>query len=283
MSKPIIFITGATGNIGSHTIKHLDKNKFHIRVGVRDLSKGEELKKKGCEVVQIDLEKRETLVNALKGVERLLVIPPSSENRGKCALEAIKIAKEVGVKFVVLFSVFGASEEKRIRFQKEFAEAEECLKSSGLKWTILQAPYFQENCLKMKDGVRLPLRDGALPSASIDDLGKCCARVLENPESHIGKTYNLSGPKLETGEDIAKCLSIGYGKQIKYVDIPVEEARKELLGFGMPKWQVEGSLELLEDYANRRYKLTNHVQLITGAAPRTFEQTVKAALAGQSL
>jgi len=283
MSKPIIFITGATGNIGSHTIKHLDKSKFLIRVGVRDLSKGEELKKKGCEVVQIDLEKRETLVNALKGVDRLLVVPPNCETRGKCALEAIKIAKEVGVKFVALFSVLGASEEKRNRFQKEFAEAEECLKSCGLKWTILQAPYFQENCLKMKDGVRLPLRDGALPSTSIDDLGRCCARVLENPEPHIGKTYMLTGPRLETGEDIAKCLSTGYGKQIKYFDISVEEARKDFLGLGMPKWQVDGVLELIEDYANRRYKLTNHVQMITGNVPRNFEQTVKVALVGQAL
>jgi len=282
LDKPIIFVTGATGNIGCQTIQHLDKNKFQIRVGVRDLSKGEQLKQKGFELVQIDFDKKETLVNAFKGIDRLLVVPPNSQTRGKQALIAIQIAKEVGVKFVVLFSVVGASEEKRIKFQKEFTDAEEFLKSSGLKWIVLQAPYFQDNILGMKEGVRLPLRDGALTSASIFDLGKTCARVLENPEGHVGKTYILTGPKLETGEEIAKALSSAYEKQIKYFNISPEESKKYFLGLGMPLWQVEGVLELLEDYANRRYKLTNHIQLITGAPPRSFEQTAKASVAGQA-
>jgi len=282
MSKPIIFVAGSTGNIGCQTLKYLDKNKFCVKAGTRNLSKGEHLKQKGFEVVQIDYDKKETLVNAFKGVDRLLVIPPNSQTRGKQALTAIQVAKEVGVKFVVLFSVVGASEEKRNKFQKEFAECEEFLKSSGLRWTILQAPYFQENLLGMKEFVKLPLRDGALPSASTDDLGKCCAKVLENPEPHVGKTYILTGPKLETGDEIAMALSSAYEKQIKYTDIPREESKKQFLGLGMPQWQVDGVLELLEDYASRRYKVTNHIQTIIGAPPKTFEQTVKASVAGQA-
>src|SRR4051812_24989333 len=122
MSKPTVFITGATGNVGGATFKHLDKNKVNIRVslaaaillmhkvGVRRESEAQEFKKKGCEGVIYDLAKKESLLAAFKGVDRLLVVPPNSKgeyqrmthscvlDRGQLAVNAIDAAKEVGVK-----------------------------------------------------------------------------------------------------------------------------------------------------------------------------------------
>jgi len=145
MSKPTVFITGVTGNIGQSTLSNLDKNKLNIKVGVRSLEKGQKFIDQGYSIEEIDFDKKETLLKAFKGVDTLFIVPPSSESRGQQGANAIHAAKEAGVKHVVLFSVVNASEEKRILFQRQFAVFEEAAKTSGLGWTILQAPFFQEN------------------------------------------------------------------------------------------------------------------------------------------
>jgi len=280
MSKPTIFITGANGNVGMNTFEHLDRSKYIVKVGVHGADKGKRFKDMGVEVFDIDFKKKDTLMNAFKGVDRLFVIPPSVEDRGQLSINAIHAAKESGVKFIALFSVVNA-EERRILFKKQFADVEEALKKSGMKWVIFQAPYFQENVLSMKDGVYLPLRDGAIPFVSVKDLGRTVAHVLFNPEPHIGKVYPLTGPELATGEDIAKALSQAYGKDIKYQNISSQEARKRFQSMGYQEWQIIGMLELLEDYANRRYKVSDHTKQITGAHPRSIFETAKAAVSSQ--
>jgi uncharacterized protein YbjT (DUF2867 family) len=281
MSLKTIFVTGGTGNIGSATLQFLDKSRFKIKVGVHSIEKGNKLQEKGFETVFIDFNKKETLVQAFKDVDALLIIPPPTQNRGFLAARAVEAAKEAGVQYAILFSVMFAS-EKRNTFQKHFAEAEEALKSSGLKWVILQAPYFQENVLGMQAEVRLPLRDGAIPFASIYDLARALAAILSNPEPHVSKVYQVTGPNMETGESIAKALSSASGKSLKYVDIKPEEWKKQLLSFGIPEWQAIGILELLEDYAQKRYQVTRHIEEITGTAPRSLLQTAKASLGVQA-
>jgi len=281
MSKPIIFVTGATGNIGSETAKNLDKNRFHIKLGVRDTSKIEKIKDLG-EIVHLDFSKKETLVNAFKGADRVLIVPPSSQDKGQLAVNAVHACKEAGVKFVVLFSVIGASEEKRILFQKQFCQAEELLKSSGLKWCILQAPYFQENVLSTKETLELPLRDGAIPFVSICDLGRTIAAVLCDPERHVSKVYRLTGPKLETGESICKALSQASGRKIQYKNVEPKEFVKRLQECGLPQWQAGGLAELIEDYACKRVPTCNDIQQVTGKPARTIEETAKAAFGGQA-
>lgn len=278
MSKPTIFIAMA-GQIGTATLAHLDKKKFNIKVGVHSPEKAEKLKEQGYETVVMDFDKKKSLRAAFKGVDRLFITPPGTEVRGKQAARAIRQAVKVKVPYVALFSVVGA-EEKRILFQKQFARAEKCLKkrASTLQYTILQAPFFQENLLGSKDGVFLPLRDGALTSSSVYDLARTCAHVLSDPESHVGKVYVLTGPKSETGESIAKALSDAQGgKEVKYTNVPPSEAKKAFLAYKLPEWQVDGILELLEDYANNHYKTTKDIKHITGEKPRSLRKTAELA------
>jgi len=266
MSKATIFIAVA-GQIGLATLNHLDKNKFIIKVGVHSQEKADKLKEQGYDTVVIDFEKKKKKLRAaFKGVDRLFITPPSTETRGRQAARAIRQAVKVKVPYIALFSGAGA-EEKRILFHKQFARAEKCLKkrASEVHYTILQAPFFQENLLAYKDGVYLPLRDGSIPACSVYDLGRTCAHVLSDPDSHNGKVYVLTGPKLETGESIAKALSEAQeDKEVKYVDVPPSEMKKALLGYKVPEWQADGILELMEDYANNRVKLTKDIKHLTG-------------------
>jgi len=282
MSKPTLFIVGVTGTIGKATLQHLNKNHFHIKGGSRDAEKAKKLQQEdGIEGVVVDSNKKNTLVSAFKGVNYLLIVPSNDQNRGDQMVHAIEAAKEAGVEVIVLFSVADA-QDKRILFQRQFAQGEDKLKSSGVNYVILQAPWFQENALGSKDGVYLPLRNGATTFASVYDLGRTIARVLENPKPHFGKTYIMTGPALTTGKEIAKALSdVQGGKDVPYHDIPPQDFKNALKGYGISDWQVDGILELIEGYANRKSKITNHIQQITGVAPRSFAETAKAAFGGK--
>jgi uncharacterized protein YbjT (DUF2867 family) len=282
MSKTTIFVTGASGNIGSETAKNLDKNKFHIKLGVRDTSKVEHIRDLGHEIIPIDFSKKETLLKAFKGTDRILIVPPASQDRGHLVLNAIQACKEIGVQFVALFSVIGASEEKRNSFQKQLAQAEEVLRSSGLSWCIFQSPYFQENVLSTKDTLELPLRDGSVPFVSIFDIGRTIAQVLSNPGPHSGKVYRLTGPQAETGESICKALSQVQGRNIQYKNVEPKEFVKRLQECGLPHWQADGVAELVEDYASKRVSVSNSIQQLTGKPPRSIEQTARAAFGGQA-
>jgi len=280
-NKPTIFVTAATSKVGSQVARSLNRNQYNIRLGVRNLEKAQQLKKEGWDIIPFDFEKKNTLSGALQGVHAVLLIPSRHENRVKQALNVIQAAKEAGVEYLVLFSVCGAPEKKTI-FQKQFSEIEDTAKNSGLKTIIVEASYFQENVLNMKEGAQIPLKDGSIPMVSIYDIGRSLAQILQNPEQHVGKMYLLTGPKLETGDSIAKIVSECFGKQIKYENIPPTEMKKKLMQRGMPEWEATGIVEAFDEYAQKRYDVTDHVQKLTGQPPRGLSQTLKACKGGQA-
>jgi hypothetical protein len=60
------------------------------------------------------------------------------------------------------------------------------------------------------------------------------AALLVNPQPHIGKVYNLTGPESENMHFYAQGYSKALGRTITYQDIPVEPWRDGLLERGLP-------------------------------------------------
>ena len=71
-----ILVTLANSNFGSLALDYLVKvvPPKNIIGTVRDLKKGEKLKKKGIELRVADYSKPETLLEAFKGIEKILFI-----------------------------------------------------------------------------------------------------------------------------------------------------------------------------------------------------------------
>jgi hypothetical protein len=71
---------------------------------------------------------------------------------------------------------------------------------------------------------------------------------------------------------MAEYLSAALKRQIAFVDIPPEQMRKAMVGFGMPAWQADG---LIEDYAhyqrNEAAAIASGIEDATGKAPRQFK------------
>jgi len=261
MKTETILIIGAAGNNGVATLESLiQKNdgQYIIRAGVRSVEKGQQLQQQypSIEAVVINLDAPATLAAAFEGVTKVFIIPGNVENRAQHAKNAIDAAVAAGsVKQVVLYSVVGA-EWEAILFARQFREAEKYLEASGLPWTHLRTIWFQENFLGWADGVKqgafyFGVREGQFAPLNVKDIGEIAANILTT-SGHERKAYNVTGPELLSGQNIADTFSHITGRNVAYVSPDENTTLQSLLGAGWPEWQAKGALELFEVFASNQ-------------------------------
>lgn len=94
-----IFVTGATGKVGSRLVPYLLKNGHDVRVLVRNVDRGLALKEQGAEVVMGDLLNNENLTEAIQGVDA--VIHTAAQFRGGISEE---MARAVNLDATILLA-----------------------------------------------------------------------------------------------------------------------------------------------------------------------------------
>jgi len=261
MKTEAILIIGAAGNNGMATIESLiqkSNGQFVIRAGVRSEERGQQIKRQypSIEAAVINLDEPETLTAAFEGVTKVFIIPGNVENRAQHAKNTIDAAAAVGsVKQVVLYSVVGA-EWEAILFARQFREAEKYLEASGLAWTHLRTIWFQENFLGWAEGVKqgalyFGVREGQFAPLNVKDIGEFAANILTT-SGHERKAYNVTGPELLTGQEIADTFSHITGRDVAYVSPDKDTTLQSLLSSGWPEWQAKGALELFEVFASNQ-------------------------------
>ncbi|OCA98676.1 NAD-dependent epimerase/dehydratase family protein [Clostridium beijerinckii] len=83
-----IFVTGATGKVGSRFVPYLLKQGHEVRILVRNLEGASTLKEQGAEVVLGDLLDNENLIEAVRGVDAVVHI--AAQFRGGISEEMAK-------------------------------------------------------------------------------------------------------------------------------------------------------------------------------------------------
>jgi (4-alkanoyl-5-oxo-2,5-dihydrofuran-3-yl)methyl phosphate reductase len=269
----MILITGATGNIGRELIPLLLETGQPIRVFVRDERKVTHLD--SCvERVVGDLDKPETLVPAVKGVERIFLV--TYETRQD--INVLEAAKRAGVQQIVKLSTSEAADHT-IQVGKWHYEREEQIRASGLDWTFLRPGMFMSNSIewwaesiKGQGSVFFPGgKKGRVAPVDPRDVARVAAAALTQP-GHQAQAYLLTGPELFTIGGMVQVISKVLGKPIQYVDIPPIAAKLFMLKTGMDKTLVNALMEMLKSLRrDEAATITDAVQRVTGQPPRTFE------------
>jgi uncharacterized protein YbjT (DUF2867 family) len=269
----MILITGATGNIGRELISILLEHGQSIRALVRDERKVAHLDP--CvERALGDLDKPETLVPAVQGVERIFLV--TFETRQD--LNVIEAAKKVGVKHIVKLSTLEATKHK-IQVGKWHYEREELIRASGLDWTFLRPGMFMSNSIewwaesiKGQNSVFFPGgKKGKVAPVHPRDVAWVAAVALTE-QGHSKQAYALTGSELFTIGEMVQVISKVLGKPIQYVDIPPIAAKLFMLKTGMDKTLVNALMEMLRSLRrNEGAVVMDTVQRVTGHPPRTFE------------
>ena len=274
-----ILVTGATGNVSGGLIPELLAKGASVRALVRNESKAQGLRDAGVEVIIADLDKPETLDAAFSGVDKVFLATAPNPNQVTQARNAIAAAKRAGSPHIVRLSAgaFSTAAHSPSRVTSQHAEIDAELKGSGLPYTLLKPHNFMQNTLMLaqsvaSDGaVYLPMKEGKLGMIDVRDIVDVAAKVLTE-DGHEGKTYALTGPASISYHDVAAGLSKALGKEVKYVDVPLEAGREGMLGMGMPEWVADAMTEYNKAFSEGFGDFTtNNVEEITGHPARSYE------------
>lgn len=225
----MILITGATGVLGKETINFLLKKGYpagNIIALVRDDSKAADLKASGVVTISGNYDNYNSLLSAMKGVEKVLLV--SGDDVVKRASQhenVVKAAKESGVKHILYTSFHRKNETETspIAFvAQSHIHTENIIKSSGLTYTILRnniyldmLPVFLGKVLET--GVFYPAGDAKSAFASRNDMAEATANILAG-QGHENKEYNLSNTENISFQDVADILNAITGKTISYLN-----------------------------------------------------------------
>lgn len=281
----MILVTGATGTIGSSTVKALKAKGARFKVGTRSPDK---LKGQGIDTVLFDWDKPETFGPALQGVEKIFLLTPISEKQTQYAQSLVDAAKKAGVKHIVKLSVMGADAEPGIALGRMHRASEKAIQNSGIAWTMLRPSFFMENFInyygvdpKKDSTVYLAHADGKANWVDGRDIGEVAAAVLTG-KAHEGKVYDLTGPEALGAGEVVAIFSAALGHKYTYVPVPEEAARKALKDYGAPQWMIDGYAEL--DMLIRNgwsTAIATGVKDVLGRPARSFKEYVKDYAAGK--
>ncbi|HLL53178.1 MAG TPA: SDR family oxidoreductase [Myxococcaceae bacterium] len=273
----MILVTGATGTTGSEVVKQLAAAGVQVRALVRNPQKAAGLQGSNVELVKGDLGEPGTLDAAFKGVTKLFLLTNGDPRQTELQHNAIEAAKRNGVQHVVKISALGADANSPVSLARWHAQTEQELKSSGLKWTILQPHYFMQNLMMSADTIKSQgafygaMKNGKVAMVDARDIAAVAVKVLTTP-GHEGKTYVITGPEGLSMDEVAQKLSAVLGKPVKYVDISGEQFKQALTGAGVPEWMASDLMNMNLFFGSGAAGTPDpSAQQITGASGRTFD------------
>ena len=142
MSK--ILITGATGYYGKATVDFLLNEIIpdKISVLVRHENKATDLREKGVNIIVADYDDYASLVNAFKGIDKLLFVSGNDlVNRNRQHENVVKAAKEADVKTIIYTSFERKNETENSQIAAiadTHLKTEKWLADSGIPYTLLK-------------------------------------------------------------------------------------------------------------------------------------------------
>lgn len=203
------------------------------------------------------------------------------ENQVEMAGNAIEAAKRAGVRRIVRLSAFVPEPASVTILGWQHQQIEEMVKATGVPYTILRPTFFMQNILGgaqtiASDGVMyVPFGDGRAGIIDVRDIVDVAVETLRS-DAHEGRTYTLTGPASISMHDVAEALTRALGKEITYVDVPVQRGVESLIAMGMPEFMAATYGELFVNFAkDGADRATGDVERVTGHPARSIDDFVR--------
>jgi uncharacterized protein YbjT (DUF2867 family) len=264
MTSQNVLVIGGTGKTGRRIVERLQARGIPVRIGSRSAE------------IPFDWENQATWPTALQNIASVYIAfqpdlaMPSADDVIRAFTE---LAVASGVQHLVLLSGRG---------EKEAEQCEQIVQNSGVAWTILRVSWFFQNFSEsylldpiLSGEVVLPVGDVQEPFIDTDDIADVAVAALTD-EKHRGQLYDMTGPRLLTFRQAVDEIAQASGREIRYVQIPIEAYTAAMAEQGLPPeyvWLFEYLFTTVLD--GRNACLTDGVQRAIGREPRDFSEYVR--------
>ena len=286
MSKDRILVTGATGKTGMPTVEELCKKGWPVRAVVHTMDKrSAKLKEMGAEVIVADMYDYKQMLAALEGIQRASFLPPVQPYMIQAANVFAVAVREAGVGHVVQLSQWLPHPSHPSLHTRQLWLTEQLLAMiPGASFTLINPGIFADPIMQMLPsavnmGVLPNLFSGLrTPSPSNEDMGRCVAAALMEPEKHAGKRYRPTSPQALDMNEMAEIISHVIGRKVKVQNLPAKMFLKAARVAGAGGFEItnvqhyiaESDLHVFDTHGP-----TKDVFELTGREAESFETIVR--------
>jgi uncharacterized protein YbjT (DUF2867 family) len=240
----IIAVVGATGAQGGGLARAIlddPDSPFQVRALTRNArsDKAAELAGYGAQVVEADLDERESLESAFQGAHGAYCVTNfwehfSPEKELAQAGNLAAAARDAGLAHVI----WSTLEDTRERVPLEDGRMPTTFLLTSFDWDNFI--HFGMGPRRGADGIlaiTLPMDGTRLPGIAAEDIGRCAYGIFRGGREYIGRTVGIAGEHL-TGEEMAAALGAALGEEVRYNAVPPEVYR----GLGFPGAEDLGNM-----------------------------------------
>jgi uncharacterized protein YbjT (DUF2867 family) len=273
-----ILVTGAAGRVGG-VVRLQDK-------------RSEALQALGAEIFVGDLTCADDVRRALDGVRRIYFGLSVSPEYVQATVTAAALARDCNLEVFLNMSQMTVSQMSATHLtgspqHLQHWLAEQVLNWSGLPVVHLRPTIFLENpfffmfaaeSIARDATIRLPFGTGRTSPVAASTVADVAAAILADPGPHIGRVYELTGPRSEDMRAIAAEYSSGLGREIRYVDVPFDSWEKQvLLSHHLPEHLAHHLATMAHLHAANAYdRLTHDAEKVTGKPAMSVRDFVSA-------
>ncbi|MCC7423546.1 MAG: NAD(P)H-binding protein [Planctomycetaceae bacterium] len=245
----------------------------------RDDDRAAALRAAGAEVVVGDLLEPADVHRAVRGTRRVYFGMSVSAGYLEATVTIAVVAREVGVDVLVNMSQMTVSEMSihnttPSRQQRQHWLGEQAFLWSGLPVVTVRPTMFLESFLPLtgpavrnRGRIELPFGRGKTSPVAAADVARVVAAVLADPAPHLGRTYELTGPRSQDLHGVAREFSDALNREVAYSDIPPEEWEAALKRQALPEHVIGQLVTMAELHRAGRYdRHADGVERVTGRA-----------------
>ncbi len=280
-----VFITGATGNIGTSLIHHLTQNcneRDLIIAGIRSIEKA----KKHFNMYPLlafrtfDFEDSSTFKNAFLGVDILFLLRPPHISDVKAVFEPLLIAAQSsGIKKVVFLSVQGVEKSSIIPHYK----IEALIKELNFEYIFVRPSYFMQNLtttllpdILSKNEIILPSKQAKFNWVDVHNIGEASAALIHQFEDYKNKAFDITGSENKHFAEVADLISAKTARSISFKNMnPISfYFHKRRAGAESGLALVMTILHFLPRF-QAEPRISDNYIILTGKEPTTLEAFIQ--------
>src|SRR5499427_8645633 len=247
----LILVTGAAGQLGGvgRTVTGLLLERgLSVRAMVRrEDDRAAALRAAGAEVVVGDLLEPADVYRVVSSCRRIYFGMSVSAGYLEATVTMAAVAREIGVDALVNMSQMTVSQMSiqnttPSRQQRQHWLSEQALAWAGLPVVTIRPTMFMENFFPLagstvrdRGRIELPFGQGKTSPVAAADVARVVAAVLADARPHLGRVYELTGPRSQDMHGVAREFSEALNREVTYSDVASDDWERDLKSMGLPE------------------------------------------------